>query len=247
MNSQQAKFILQGYRPNGADAGDATFGEALEHARNDPGLREWFAREQTFDPKVAAKLNEVPVPAGLREAILAGARVTRAEIPRRNWWQQPTWLAVAAGIAVLFSVALGRWSRSAPAVDTLAELALLDTKHTWNHHGQHGETAGVLQAALSQPTTHVSGLPPVDFDGMRKTGCRTLSFKGRDVLEVCFNRNGIWYHCYIAQRADFPALAMAAAPVFQEQGDLSGMTWADATHIFVVVSGAGRSALEKLI
>ena len=247
MNSQQAKFILQGYRPNGADAGDATFCQALEYARNDPALREWFAREQAFDGSVAAKLNGVSAPAGLREAILAGVRVTAAEVPQRLWWQKPVWLAVAASVAVIFSVTAALWPRSSLAVETLTELALLDTKHTWNHHGGHGETAGVLQAALSQPSSHVGELPPVDFDGLRKTGCRTLSFKGRDVLEVCFNRNGIWYHCYIAQRADFPALAAAAAPVFVQQGELSGMSWADAAHLYVVVSGAGRAALEKLI
>ena len=33
MNNVEAKFILQGYRPNGADAADATFAAALEQAR----------------------------------------------------------------------------------------------------------------------------------------------------------------------------------------------------------------------
>ncbi len=32
MNNEQAKFILQAYRPGGRDAGDATFGEALQQA-----------------------------------------------------------------------------------------------------------------------------------------------------------------------------------------------------------------------
>jgi len=245
MNAQQAKFILQGYRPNGADAGDATFCEALEYARNDPALREWFAREQAFDTRVTAKLNEIPVPPGLREAILAGGRVTAAEAPRRASWRQPVWLALAASIVLLLVAGVTRWSRQSHGINTLAELALTDTEHTWNHHGFHGEQADALQTMLSQASTRVGAQLPVDFDRLRKTGCRTLSFQGHDVLEVCFQRNGVWFHCYIAQRTDFPALA--AAPAFMERGDLSGMSWADAAHVYVVVSGAGRAALEKLI
>ena len=247
MNSQQAKFILKGYRPNGADAGDATFGEALEHARHDPALREWFAREQAFDAKVSAKLCEVQAPAGLREAILAGVRVSAAEVPRRNWWQQPRWLALAASIAVIFSVTLALWPKSSSGISSVTELALLDAKHTWNHHGIHGGQAGALQAALSQPSTHLGERMPVDFAALRKTGCRTLTFSGAEVMEVCFERNGVWFHCYIAQRADFPTLVAAVTPAFLQQGDLSGMAWADAANFYVVVSDAGRAALEKLI
>ena len=74
MNNEEAKFILQGYRPNGADAGDAAFRAALEQVQRDPALREWFARQQAFDAAVSTKLDAVPAPVGLREAILAGGR-----------------------------------------------------------------------------------------------------------------------------------------------------------------------------
>ena len=246
MNSQQAKFILRGYRPNGADAGDATFCDALEHARNDPALRDWFAGEQAWDAAISSKLGEIQAPAGLREAILAGARVTAAGAARKIWWRQPAWMAVAAGIALVSAVTLARWSRPAAAGSALAEFALADARHGENHHGL-GEETGALQAALSRPSSKLGDRLPVDFAALRTHGCRTLAFAGHDVLEVCFKRDGVWFHCYIVQRADFPSLLAAAAPVLSDQGGVSSASWADAAHIYVLVSEAGRSALEKLI
>ncbi len=244
MNSEQAKFILRGYRPNGADAADVTFGEALAQARNDPALHEWLAREQSFDAAISTKLGEVSAPAGLREGILAGARVTVSGNSRRNWWQQPVWLALAASVALMGAVVLALKSRSVTG-SALTEFALIDLRHA-DEHGGKGETVGALQTALSQPSAHLAQRMPVDFAALHDTGCRTLRFKGRDVLEVCFQRNGLWFHCYIAQRADFPSLAVAAIPVIEEQGGLSSATWADAVHLYVIVSGAGREAMEKL-
>ena len=59
MNNTEAKFILNAYRPNGRDAGDATFRAALDQAKSDPALGAWFAREQAHGIAVAAKLREI--------------------------------------------------------------------------------------------------------------------------------------------------------------------------------------------
>ena len=248
MNTQQAKFILQGYRPNGADAGDATFGEALQQARDDFALRDWFAREQAFDGAVSAKLNEVLAPAGLREAILAGGRLTGSTTTQRRWWRRPpaAWLAVAASIALLFALSLAFWPGQATADSSLGAFVLTDASHS-ETHGGHGDATGALQAMLSQPATRLGGHLPVDFAVLHKAGCRTLNFKEHEVLEVCFKRNGVWFHCYIAQREDFPALAATVAPVLVDRKGVSIVTWADPALLYVVVSKTGRAALEQLL
>ena len=115
MNNAEAKFILQGYRPNGADAGDAAFCAAVEQAQKDPALGEWFARQQAFDAAVSAKLAQVAAPADLRAAILAGGRVSASGATRRAWWNQPVWLAAAAGVAVLLATGLVLWPKQAAA------------------------------------------------------------------------------------------------------------------------------------
>jgi len=245
MNNEEAKFLLQGYRPNGADAGDPAIQEALQQVQRDPALGEWFARQQAFDTAVGAKLKEVAPPAGLREAILAGGRVTAPDRSQARWWRSSAVLAAAAGLAVMFSVGVALWPKPAVA-SPLDQFALADARQS-ETHGGHGEGMVSLHRLLANPATRLGQPLALDFDALSKGGCRTVKFQGREVLEVCFERNGVWFHCYVARRADFPALAAGARPVLSEQDDATLATWADAAHVFVVVSKKGRAALEQLI
>lgn len=246
MNNQEARFILQGYRPGGADASDATFSIALDQARLDPALGEWFARAQAFDAAVSAKLGEVPAPAGLRDAILAGGRMTASAATGPAWWRSFAVMSAAAGIALLLAFGFALWPKRAAADVLLTQFALKDALHSGTHGG-HGEDTASLQAALSDPRARLSRGLPVDFAALRKAGCRTVSFQGHEVFEVCFQRDGAWFHCYIAQRADFPTLVAALNPVVIDRDEASTAAWTDAAHLFVVVSKAGRAPLERLL
>jgi hypothetical protein len=182
----------------------------------------------------------------LREAILAGARVSIAGTTRRSWWRQPVWLAMAASVALLFATTIALWPKQAVASGPLLEFALTDARHS-ETHGGHGPETGALQAMLSQPNTHLGDGLPVDFATLEQKGCRTVNFQGHELLEVCFQRDGAWFHCYIARRADFASLAMAAVPAMVDQNGASIASWADASHVYMVVSKTGRAALERLL
>ena len=243
MNNAEAKFILQGYRPNGADAGDATFCAAVEQAKADPALGEWFAKQQAFDAAISDKLGQVTPPVDLRAAILAGGRMTVADTTSRSWWNRPVWMAAAAMVAVIFATSLALWPRSALALD---EFAVADARNAGTHGGHCHET-GELQAALSNSAIPLTGKLPIKFGSLHDQGCRTVKFQGRDVLEVCFNRNGEWFHCYIVRSADFPRLAVGAVPAFVEMGTSCLASWTDGENILVVVSNVGRKNLEAVL
>jgi hypothetical protein len=245
MNNQEAKFILSGYRPGGRDAGDAMFGAALKQAQADPALGGWLARAQAHDAAVAAKLAEIAPPAGLREAILAGARVSGTA---RASWKRPVWLALAAAAAVAVGITGALWpGRSVAQEEQLAHFALADTAR--EQHGGHGETAGALQALLAQPSTRLGRGLPVDFAALRATGCRTVSFAGKDVLEVCFKRNGVVFHFYVLRGADFPRLPARTEPAIVHGEGLCCATWSNAGDRFhyAVVSSAGAEAIRNLL
>lgn len=243
MNNQEAKFILNAYRPGGRDAADPAFAEALQQAERDPVLGAWFARERTHDAAVAAKLAQVTPPAGLREAILAGARVSGA---KRAGWRQPAWLAMAAAAAIMVG-AVAFWPKRADAKnDPVARLALVDALEG-EKHGGHGAAVQSLVADLHNPATRLSEALPVNFTQLRSTGCRTLNVEGKSVLEVCFERNGTWFHCYIAKCDDFPQLRKSAEPMFAASGQVNAVAWADGTHHFVVAGVASREAVARLL
>ena len=244
MSNNEAKFVLGAYRANGSDAEDATFAAALAQAKSDPALGAWFTRAQAHDATMAAKLREIAPPAGLREAILAGARASRAPKTERRF--SMGWLALAASVAVLLTATLALWpNRAGAGTAQLTAFAVDDTAH--GKHGSHGEPAGALVAMLSQPTTMLGAGLPVDLAALRTTGCRTLSFAGHDVVEVCFQRDGAWFHCYIMNSGDYPAMAKERGTDFEQQAGFGSASWSDGVHRFVVVSNAGLEAVKRLL
>lgn len=245
MNNEEAKFILQGYRPGGADAGDATFAAAIEQAKNDPILGGWFARQQAFDAIISAKLAQVTPPAGLRAAILAGGRASVVTEAHRAWWHHPVWMGTAASVALLLAVGLALWPKQASAFD---DFAYADARLSATHgHESHGAESNALRLLLGEPTTRLGQKLPVNFATLHDTGCRHVSYRGLNVLEICFNRDGEWFHCYIGRGVDFPDMAAGTTPVIVDKGGGAVAYWTDGEHVIVVVSKVGRQSLEALL
>ncbi len=82
MDKDEAKFLLGSFRPDGADAGDPDFSEALKLAAEDRELGEWLADERALDAAFATALSSVAAPAGLRERILTGATTGFGGLPQ---------------------------------------------------------------------------------------------------------------------------------------------------------------------
>ena len=243
MTNQEAKFILTAYRPGGGDAGDPALGDALAQSRRDPALAAWFAREQAHGAAIAARLREIAPPAGLREAILAGARASGAPARARQNWG--LWLGLAAGVAILCAATVAWLGRPSARLARFERFAVNDT--VIGGHESHGAPATALEEMLSRPTTHLGGPLPVDFAALRATGCRTLSFGGHDVIEVCFGRGGSMFHLYVLQRADFPRMPGDGSPVVGERTGTGFVSWMDGRNRYVVVGTGGAAAVRGLL
>jgi hypothetical protein len=174
---------------------------------------------------------------------LAGGKVTAADTPRRAWWRHPVWLAAAASVAILLTAGLVLWPKQASAFgDFIYADARLSAAH-----GGHGHESSQLQAILNDPATRLGQKLPINFEELSMTGCRALHYRGHQIMELCFKRDGVWFHCYIARSADFPAVAMANRPTLVDHGASCVASWKDAEHLIVVVSNSGRKSLEALL
>ena len=244
MTNQEAKFTLGAYRAGGQDAGDPVFAEALEQAKHDPALGAWLAREQAHDAIVTAKLREVAPPAGLRAAILAGAQ---AGSTRQAWWKQPVWLAAAA-VALLLAVAgtisWGERGSGAPAT-ALAELVLANLNVAG--HAGHETASGELKAWLEAPGKKLAASSGLDFAQMKAKGCRTLTIGGRELAELCFERNGLVFHLYSMPRTALPELTLGAKPTLVAQAGKAAAVWSDDKLHYVLATGAGLDAIKQLL
>jgi hypothetical protein len=244
MNTNEAKFILQARRPDGRDDAQMPFSEALAQAGRDPVLGGWLAREQAFDTAVAARLREVGPPPGLRDAILAGARMQRSA----PWWQSGRALALAASLTVLLGIGVF-WNalRTSPGAEQLAQGVLAEVSSP-----EHAPLAlggrGALKTILGDASFRLVAGLPLDFDALKASGCRSVTIAGRELLEVCFVREGVGeMHLYIARREDFGGAGFEAKPRFREEGNLAAVTWADARLAYVMVSNAGMDALHAVL
>lgn len=70
MDREQARFILQSFRPDGADVKDQDFAAALAMAMENRELGEWLAQERAIDAAFAQALASVTLPETLRQDIL---------------------------------------------------------------------------------------------------------------------------------------------------------------------------------
>ena len=254
MTNDEAKFMLQGYRPNGQDADNEAFGPALAQAARDPMLHEWFEREQAFDAVIVGKLREIPVPAGLRDSILAGTKLSSpVATTKRAWWRQP-WgiaLAAAAAAALLLTGATTRPGQAIAVVSGLRSILRVAKLDATGEHPAHGKKAYLLGEVgewLENPNTQLGAETfPGNLADLKLDGCRTIDIAGREVLEICFRRDTGWYHVYLAPRESFEDGSLQGGPLFQQQGQFASATWADDKFVYLVTGTAGIDALRGLL
>ena len=98
MDKEQARFILRSFRPDGADAGDPDFAEALKLAMENRELGEWLASERAFDAEFAQALGSVNLPENLREDIMACLAAERGDFPRAEDATDAAWIGALASI-----------------------------------------------------------------------------------------------------------------------------------------------------
>jgi len=243
MTTPEAKFLLSAYRPDGRDATDPFFSEALDQARSDPDLAAWFSKEKEFDGRFVEKLGGIVPPHGLREAILAGARASK---PRKSRMMGSLWL-LAACIALLVSVGVGLRLRFAPATESdLAHLALRDLSEDGADHDSHQPSMAAVQAALGSHPLPIYRDLNMDTAELERDHCRNLRIAGHEVFEVCFKHGDAWYHLYVARIGDFAPSAPTGTPTFVDKNLFAAAAWTDGQRTYALVTDAGPAALRLM-
>ncbi len=237
MDSNLAKEILLRYRPGTADADDPEFVEALEQAKLDPELARWFAANQAFHITIRDRFRQLPVPAGLKEGILAGYRP--AVIP--VWWQQPAFqtLAAAAGIVLLISVALF-WSQPREGTDFAAFQSRV-VRNAQRGYAMDITTTnlGEIRQYLAKQGAHADYVLPAPLEKLPGDGGAILRWRNRTVSMVCFdlgNHNDLFL--FVASRADLPEAPSTSEPQFTSIGKLTAASWSRGDRTYVL-AGAG--------
>jgi anti-sigma factor RsiW len=174
MNNQEAKLILQAYRPGGQDAHEPLFREALEQAQRDPELNRWFATEQALEARLSARLKSSLVPPPhLKSTLLAQRKIVRPPA----FWQRPVWrLAAAACLALVVGVAVVLFRSVSPA-DAFARYqhAMADfVVHKLDRLDLTTRDVAAVRQWLAQQGAPSDLRLPAGQEGRPSLGCRLL-------------------------------------------------------------------------
>lgn len=246
MNPRETKFILRAHRADGRYASDdPVFAEAMAEAARSPELAAWLAREHALDEAVARKLEAIQPPTGLRETILAGAQASRRS---RRWWQQPRWLAVAAGLAfALILPAVFDYTRApALSVGVFAHLAIDDSLNRQHSHDHAPALAAIADELATRATPFSAGLD-LSPERLRDAHCARLPLGDRDAFELCFQRDGTWFHLYVMRRDHAGPRDHDRQPTYLQRDHLATAAWTDGELLYALVTRAGPAALAKVV
>lgn len=248
MDNKQAKVILQAYRPGGADAVDPFFAAALEQARLDPGLREWFAGQCAFDENISRAVHTEQPPTGLRDDILMICRVDGYS-RSRPFWKHHQWLALAAAVVILLGV-------SALFIKFRAEgpMHMATLTGEIGHIQQTMPSLGAMSSNLAELRNWLGqrGAPhdfsiPAGLDSTMGLGCQIYSIHGNKVSLVCFQlKNKEIVHYFVVDRDRLVDPPNIGKTVYMERNGVSFAVWSDERRTYVLAGAIPTDRIKSL-
>ncbi len=172
MDKEEARFILRCFRPDGSDAADPEFAEALQFAAADRELGEWLAKERAQDAEFSSMLGKLPLPEGLREEIMSGLAVERGDLPQADEIDAPLigGLAMVSPPAGLRDEILAAMERSVPS-ESLKRGALW-----WRIGVPLAAAAGIALAFMVQSGPPSNATAPIVSAPAQKGGAVAVSY-----------------------------------------------------------------------
>ncbi len=246
MTNKDASFLLGSCRPNGADSNDPEFSNALAQAGRDPGLKRWFEDQRRFDSAIAAHIQSIRVPEGLRSRILTGGRVSR---PAR-WWSPRQLMAIAAMLALF--AGLGLWFYpGSPAPDQWQDQALatlsgiVSGRMTFDVQSPN---VAELQQWLRAKGSPVAGSLPASLESLAGLGCKMVSWHGHPISIICFHGpGGQNVHLAMIDRSTLDNPPPGAQPIYAVRDGWQTAVWSQGNMAMMLATKAPESQLRTLL
>ena len=246
MTNEEAKLILQAYAPNGRSASDPNFQAALNQARCNRELADWFANEQALDARISDSLiKSLKPPTKLKSLLLAQKAIIR---PVAWWRQRRHQLAVAGCSALLSIVSLAWFSHTGPVEfgkyrEEVGESAAEGIERV----GEAPRDLLQVRRWLAENELDASFIVPRELNDGVISSCRAVNWRGKKVYIICYElENHQTAHLAVIDRS---ALKDAApeSPVFDQIGKVATVSWSRSNHTYMIASTSGVvSDLMKL-
>jgi hypothetical protein len=239
MTREEARQLLEMYRPGGADDEDPRFREALEWARRDAALGAWLEGQRAFDRVMVAAVRSTSVPADLKAALLSSRRPVVREAA--VWWR-PSWgdwrvrAALAAAIVFLASVA-GVFSQRGPSRFTEFRREMVE--EAWNgesHVDFRSKDLFRIKQWLARNGGPTKFQVPEALIEQGLHGCSVVRVGGHAVAVLCLASGTRHVHLFVAEDEDmqFVDLPREGTPDFEKCGLWKTASWRGGGHTYVL-------------
>lgn len=246
MRRDEARSILRSYDSNGSGAADPQVREALQVLRHDPELSHRFALEQSVDKALAQKFQAFPVPADLKDRLLAA----RKTVPRRTWWQRPALLGVmAASLMLLGALAfiLSRASEQSPF--SAYHSYIVEAAATLDHLDIQTSDLTQIRAWLGGHQAPADFTIPGSLNGKARVGCRVFEWNGHRVSLICFEiEDKKVAHLFVLDESFLSTPPTEPVPQFSTSPEgMATASWSDGQRTYVLALRHGEQELKRVL
>jgi hypothetical protein len=245
MNKDTVREILSAYRPNGADADDPAFADALRHCRHDPETARWFEEERAFDREVARALRSGEPPTEGQETVLEQTATAPFRAPSRR--RLLPWLG---GLAAALLLGLGLFTalsndpggtRFQQAGFSLA--GLVEQTLPLQHEAPQFSALASWLAARNAP---VPAEPAGRLAHEPTVGCKIFTDEeGGRVSLVCFRVEGKLVHLFTFDDRTAGLLAGQPRGEWQENDGLHTQVFEQNGRTYALATEADPASLES--
>ncbi|HTI97777.1 MAG TPA: hypothetical protein VL527_02650 [Dongiaceae bacterium] len=251
MNTEQAKEILQLYRPGRADAADPEVAAALACVEQDAELRRWYEQHCAAQQAIRDGFRQIKPPAALKEQIISER--PRLSLPVRR---RVVLLAALAVVALLAAVPLWLTRQATPPEDTsFAAYRSRMVGHALRGYAMDLETnelASIRDYLKTQQAPADFALP-AGLEHATRTGCALVSWHGQRVAMVCFSSgrtlplnqtSDVWF--FVALRRELPD-APGSTPEIAAVNRATVASWTQGDKVYVLAVDGSADLLKQYL
>ncbi|HWC61395.1 MAG TPA: hypothetical protein VHC44_17005 [Verrucomicrobiae bacterium] len=252
MTNEQAKQILQLYRPGTADATDPAFAEALEACERDAELKQWFSNHCALYAAIRSKLKKIPVPEGLKEQIIAERQVHRTPV-----WQKAVLTAGAVAVAVMAVMFLNPYFGPSEPHDFAAYRSYMGSvaEKSYGMDTNSSDLDAIRTYLAGKKAIADYVLPEPLQKNAKALGCVATTWQGKPVTMVCFqtdrpvtdptHHSDLWL--FISGNTIAKDAPQAGTPKFEKSNDLITANWTVGNRTYVLATRGDPQFLSKYL
>ena len=244
MKPVRAKQVLLACRPE-LDRQDPDVAAALALAEHDLELGGWWREQQEVRTALRDEFRRLPVPAELKDQLLAEVRIVRPVFWRSN---AARWAAVAAVLVLILGVRVWRPANNLDG-QTLAQFRDRMVRTVVREYRMDITSSSETQIRgyLSQARGHSDFRLPGGVATVPFFGAGHLSWRGHPVSMVCFQRQaGVLMYLFVVDRSAV-SKPPGERPEFDTIVERATASWSEGEMVYVLASDAGLSDLRSLL